>query len=71
MNDLLGTHILIVRAGLVIECEILEVRSPRAHGARPEIRITPVAGHGRAWVTDWQHLPSNSGLVEGPTHGKK
>jgi len=70
VRELIGKHVQIVREGLVIECEVTDVRSPRAYGARPEVRVTPVTGHGEKWVSDWQHLPENHGLVEGPTNAR-
>lgn len=66
MKELIGRHVQIVREGLVIHVEIVEVRAPRAYAARPEVRVTPVSGHGEKWVSDWQHIPENQGFVEGP-----
>jgi len=68
VKELIGKHVQIVREGLVIRCEITDVRTPRAYGARPEARVTPVAGHGEKWVSDWQHIPEEHGFVEGPKH---
>jgi len=66
VKELIGKRVQIVRSGLVFYCEIVDARSPRAHGARPEVRVVPLSGHGEKWVTDWQHLPQEFGLVEGP-----
>ena len=66
MKSLMGVKGSIVRTGLTFVCVVVDVRSPRAHGAKPEIKVTPLSGHGERWVSDWSHTPDNYGLVEGP-----
>ena len=56
---------MIVREGLVIFCVVVEQRKGKGYG-RPQVKVTPMSGHGEAWVSDWQHRPDKTGLTEGP-----